>query len=236
MAKIQILEFFIAVISRFKHLLRGQVGTILVHYLPHLSTWIVDVFWNGRNLFYHRNHQSAFWCFLALHSLTSWTLEISTEHSCHRIYSKYIYIYTHILQFVGVNCFPSTELHDYQDNDSPILGLTWSLGIFTASHSGSTYTATRGIVQGSPGLVKFNPFGFSQPRFPQRLGSRRTSGLQSDHNERRLWLHWMGYIWIRFSVFFFEASHISLVFCHFAIYHLLKAIVGYIKQKAHLLF
>ena len=30
---------------------------------------------------------------MALHSLTSWTLEISTEHSCHRIYS--IYIYTH---------------------------------------------------------------------------------------------------------------------------------------------
>ena len=126
------------------------------------------------------------------------------RHSCHRLYS--IYIYT------SSNCrselLSSTELHDYQDNDSPILGLTWSLGIFTASHSGSTYTATRGIVQGSPGLVKFNPFGFSQPRFPQRLGSRRTSGLQSDHNERRLWLHWMGYIWIRFSVGFFLKHHI----------------------------
>ena len=82
----------IAVISRFKFAVRSG-PTMLVHYLPHLSTWIVDVFWNGRNLFYGSNHQSAFWCFLALHSLTSWSLEISTEHSYHSIYSMYIYIY-----------------------------------------------------------------------------------------------------------------------------------------------
>ena len=88
------------------------------------------------------------------------------RHSCHRLYS--IYIYT------SSNCrselLSSTELHDYQDNDSPILGLTWSLGIFTASHSGSTYTATRGIVQGITGFGQIQPLRFFPATFSSEIG------------------------------------------------------------------
>ena len=127
---------------------------------PRVFTNAWPCFWTGRNLFY-RQPPSTFWCFVSLHFLTSWTL--GPRHLNRTLQPQYVYIYIymwHISYYppmCGGELLPSTELHDYQDNGSPILGV-WSL-----------LTSQLRILEVSSDLVECTPSWWLKGLFAERV-------------------------------------------------------------------
>lgn len=174
--------------------------------------------WNGRNLFHHQP-PSTFWCFVSLHFLTSWTL--GPRHLNRTLQPEYVYIYNSITYIIYTYYPPMCGGELLSFHWTSWLPGRWlaNFGPYLIPRNLHSFTFWKYIHRDQRDSTRITGFGQIQPlrffpRFPQRLGSRRTSGLQSDHNERRRsWLQWMGYIWIMFSVgIFFESSYISRVF------------------------